>query len=98
MNKELKDGLREPFIMKLGDEVNDLWFNSITELMIGWYRIETSNKSYEYYVTYLGEYISMFYDSVYKINGDLSYETDFISMRRDLEGQISDIHIEKDGE
>jgi energy-coupling factor transporter ATP-binding protein EcfA2 len=88
---KLKDGLREPIIMNIGEGTNELDFKSIRELMISWYRLEKNNKSYKY-ITYMGEIISIYYDVVKDEDGEIIEETDFTTIREDLEEQINSIN------
>lgn len=86
----LKDGLKEMIKMKICDSAS-LEFQSINELMKGWYIIIKDDINYKT-ITYMEQELNMVYDVVTDENGKIIEETDFVTIRKDLEDQIHRIN------
>jgi len=95
MNKLLKDNLRESIRMsKFTGMV--LEFDSLNELMLCWYefsrdRIKIKN------ITYCGIELDIIYDVVLDNEGEVIEETDFITIRKELQEQIDGINAMFEG-
>ena len=90
MNKKLRDGLKEVIEMEI-DSGMSIVCDSITELMMLWYencRDNINDKG----ITYRGHLLDIVYDLVLDDNGEVIEETDFITIRKDLEEQIAYIN------
>lgn len=86
----LKDVLKEVIKMNVCTGMV-LEFDSINELMLTWY--ENSRDRIEHkYITYRWHLLEMIYDVVLDNEGEVIEETDFITIRKDLEEQISSIN------
>lgn len=86
----LRDGLKEVIKMNICIGMV-LEFDSIDELMLAWYengrdKIEHKN------ITYRGISLNIVYDVVLDDNGEIIEETDFITIRKDLEEQIINVN------
>jgi hypothetical protein len=90
MNKELRDGLVEVIKMNVCAGMS-LEFNSISELLITWYENSKEKIDYED-ITYRGIDLEISYGYTMDDNGKIIEETDFITIREDLEEQIQDIN------
>lgn len=86
----LKDGLKEVIKMNVCTGMA-LEFDSINELMLAWY--ENSRDKIEHKnITYRGHLLEIVYDVVLDDEGEIIEETDFITIRKDLEEQTSSIN------
>lgn len=92
----LKDGLKEVIKMNIYTGVS-LEFDSINELILTWYE-NSRDKIGHKNITYRGHELKIVYDVVLGEKDEVIEETDFITIRKDLEEQISSINTMFDGE
>jgi hypothetical protein len=90
MNKVLKDGLKEVINVKVCESVS-LECDSIDELITGWYLMSKDNIGYES-ITYKDNELKIIYDAVTDDEEEVIEETDFITIRKDLQEQINVIN------
>jgi len=93
----LRDELKE--VIKMGVcEISELYFENINALMIAWYKLCRDGFKYRN-ITYRGRELKIVYDITLDDEGEVIEETDFITIRKYLEEQISSINdMFKDGE
>jgi len=96
MNKELKDGLKEVIVVKLGCSFY-IEHESIFELIWNWYMDDIDGLEEKIDITYRGQKLKIVYDVVLDEKGKVIEETDFVTIRKDLEKQINIINELKDG-
>lgn len=86
----LKDGLKEVIKLNLCASDN-IECKSINELMKCWYIVSKHNLKQKD-ITYKGEELKIIYEVVTDEKGKVIEETDFITIRKDLEEQIKQIN------
>jgi hypothetical protein len=95
----LKDGLKEVIIVKEGSSLY-IECESVFELMWNWYMDYVDGLEEKTDITYRGKKLKIVYDVVIADNEEKEVieETDFVTIRKDLEEQINIINSELDGE
>jgi hypothetical protein len=93
----LKDRLKEPILVFVCTGII-LECESINELLINWYEDYKDDLEEKKDITYRGRILKIIYDVVTDNNGEIIEETDFITIRKDLQEQIDTIDEELDGE
>lgn len=97
MEKVLKDNLKEVIVVKGGVSFY-IECESIFELIWNWYMDYVDGLEEKTDITYRGEKLKIIYDVVTDDKGKIIEETDFITIRKDLEDQIISINAMFDGE
>jgi hypothetical protein len=88
----LKDNLRQTIKMSICSGIV-IECDNINELMMLWYENYRDNIQHKD-ITYMGKELKIIYDVVTDDNGEVIEETDFITIRKDLEDQINHINSE----
>lgn len=93
----LKDNLREVIVVKGGVSFY-IECESIFELIWNWYMDNVDGLEEKTDITYRGKELRIIYDVVLDDKGKIIEETDFVTIRKDLEDQINSINDMFDGE
>jgi Fic family protein len=95
----LKDNLTQSIKMNVGTKLR-LEFNSINELIKDWYEDYRDGLEECKNITYKGEQLEIMCEEIVNEKGEVIQETDFITIKENLEKQISFINNSKckDGE
>jgi hypothetical protein len=92
----LKNNLKEPILVFVCTGII-LECESINELMINWYEDYKDDLEEKKDITYRGRTLTIIYDVITDDNEEIIEETDFLTIRKDLQEQIDSINKELDG-